>query len=178
MKKERTSIARLQPGDGKHKEIGEIMPIRTDTVVSQYPIHRLSKGQEPMSVCITTANERGKVSTIWEVSANQKYGEPGILAYKLDTLFINRVIDDLRPDIPEVIKLGSLRDVCNELGTSRNTDDIKRALYQNAFAAITAKLEYTGLDGTKRRFEFGSTRYSIIFNGKPCPMEIRPTRFT
>jgi len=169
MKKESNAIAKLKPGNDEPTEMAKIIPIRTETVLSQYPIHRLSKGSEPLEVCITTANERGKVSTVWEVSANRKYGEPGILAYKIDTLFINRLIDELRPDIPEIIKIGSLRDVCEELGTTRNTDDIKRALYQNAFAAITAKLEYTGNDGTKRRFEFGSTRYSVVFSGETLP---------
>lgn len=169
MKRDPEAIANLQPGHDEPQEMAQVIPIRTETVLSQYPIHRLSKGSEPLEVCITTANDRGKVSTVWEVSANRKYGEPGILAYKLDTLFINRLIDDLRPDIPEVIKLGSLRDVCKELGTTRNTDDIKRALYQNAFAAITAKLEYTGHDGTKRRFEFGSTRYAVVFTGETLP---------
>jgi len=169
MKKRTQAATTQQLQDNEFNEIAQVVPIRTETVLSQYPIHRLSKGSEPLEVCITTSNERGKVSTVWEVTANRKYGEPGILAYKLDTLFINRLIDEARPDVPEIIKLGSLRDVCKEIGTTRNTDDIKRALYQNAFAAITAKLNYTGNDGTKRRFEFGSTRYAVVFTGETLP---------
>lgn len=169
MKKKTQAIITQQQEDNEQHEIAQVIPIRTETVLSQYPIHRLSKGSEPLEVCITTSNERGKVTTVWEVTANRKYGEPGILAYKLDTLFINRLIDEARPQVPEIIKLGSLREVCKEIGTTRNTDDIKRALYQNAFAAITAKLNYTGNDGTKRRFEFGSTRYAIVFTGETLP---------
>lgn len=151
------------------QQLAQVIPIRTETLLCQYPIHQLSKASEPLQVQLTKENERGKVVTVWEVSANSKYGEPGILAYKLDTLFINRLIDDLRPNIPEVIRLGSLRDICEELGTERNTATVKKALYQNAFAAITAKLEYTGNDGVKRKFEFGSTRYGVIFTGETLP---------
>ena len=147
----------------------QIIPIRTETVLSQFPLHRLSTGDEPLHVSIIKTNEQGKITTLWEVETSRKYGEPGALAYKLDALLINRLIDELRPDIPEVIKLGSLREICKELGTERNTTAMKRALYQNAFAAITAKLEYTGNDGVLRRFEFGSTRYGVVFAGETLP---------
>jgi hypothetical protein len=147
----------------------QIIPIRTETVLSQFPLHRLSTGKEPLHVSIIKTNEQGKITTLWEVETSRKYGEPGALAYKVDALLINRLIDELRPDIPEVIKLGSLREICKELGTERNTTAVKKALYQNAFAAITAKLEYTGNDGVRRRFEFGSTRYGVVFAGETLP---------
>jgi hypothetical protein len=150
-------------------ELAEVIRIRTETVLSQFPIHRLSKGSEPMEVRFTRANTKGKVSTVWRVSPSRDHGEPGVLAYKLDTLFINRLIDELRPNIPDVIRLGSLRDICAELGTERNTPAVKKALYQNAGAMITAKLSYTGVDGTQRKFEFGSTRYGVIFTGETLP---------
>jgi hypothetical protein len=147
----------------------QIIPIRTETVLSQFPLHRLSTGKEPVQVSIIKTNEQGKITTLWEVETSRKYGEPGALAYKLDALLINRLIDEMRPDIPEVIKLGSLREICKELGTERNTTAVKKALYQNAFAAITAKLEYTGNDGARHRFEFGSTRYGVVFAGETLP---------
>ena len=147
----------------------QIIPLRTETVLSQFPLHRLSTGKEPLQVSIVKTNDQGKIVTLWEVETSRKYGEPGALAYKLDVLLINRLIDELRPDIPEVIKLGSLRDICREMGTERNTTAVKRALYQNAFAAITAKLEYIGYDGVRRRFEFGSTRYGVVFAGETLP---------
>lgn len=147
----------------------QIIPIRTETVLSQFPLHRLSTGKEPVQVSIVKTNEQGKITTLWEVETSRKYGEPGALAYKLDALLINRLIDEMRPEIPEVIKLGSLREICKELDTERNTTAVKKALYQNAFAAITAKLEYTGNDGARRRFEFGSTRYGVVFAGESLP---------
>lgn len=151
-------------------QLAKIIPIRTETVLSQYPIHKLSKDKKPVQIIFTRENQRGKLETAWEVTGNVKYGHPGILAYKLDTLFINRLIDELHPNIPEVIKIGnSLRDICDQLGTERNTPAVKKALYQNALAGITAKLEYTGKDKTRRKFEFTSTRYGIVMVGETLP---------
>lgn len=46
---------------------------------------------------------------------------------------------------------------------------IKRALFQNAFAAITAKVTYRTRDGTERTLEAGFTRYSVVLTGKTLP---------
>ena len=111
MKKKTQAVIAQQPEDNEQHEIAQVIPIRTETVLSQYPIHRLSKGSEPLEVCITTSNERGKVTTVWEVTANRKYGEPGILAYKLDTLFINRLIDEIT--IRDIIEASIAADFCS-----------------------------------------------------------------
>ncbi|MCI0392931.1 MAG: hypothetical protein MOB07_29720 [Acidobacteria bacterium] len=153
-------------------QVARIIPIRTETVLSQYPIHKLSKDKKPVQIKLTKENERGKVETTWKVSPNAEYGHPGILAYKLDTLFINRLIDELHPIIPEVIKIGeSLNDIGKHLGRegTRNTTELVYALHQNASAYIKAKLEYTGKDGARRRFEFGSTRYAVVMIGESLP---------
>lgn len=151
--------------------LAPIIRIGTETVLSQFPIHKLSKGKEPLEIQFTKTNPRGKVTTVWRVSPSRDYGEPGILAYRIDTLIINRLIDQARPAVPEVIRLGSLRDICSQLGITegKNTKLVKDALYQNAFAGITAKLEYKGHDGKERSFEFGSTRYAIVFTGERLP---------
>jgi hypothetical protein len=153
------------------QQLAQIIRIGTETVLSQFPIHKLSKGKEPLEIQFTKTDQRGKVTTIWKVSPSRDYGEPGILAYRIDTLIINRLIDQSRPDVPEVIRLGSLRDICQQLGITegKNTKLIKDALYQNAFAGITAKLEYNGRDKQRRTFEFGSTRYSVVFTGERLP---------
>lgn len=153
------------------KNLAQVIPIRTETVLSQYPIHRLSKGKEPLEIQVTRTSERGKVTTVWKVSPNAEYGEPGILAYKLDTILINRLIYEAGPNVPEVIRLGSLNDIGKELGRSgtRNTAQLVGALSQNAGALITAKLDYTGKDGTRRTFEFRSTRYGVVFTGESLP---------
>ncbi|MGH8498677.1 MAG: hypothetical protein ACRERV_07720 [Methylococcales bacterium] len=161
-----------QPAVSESYEMAKVIPIRMETVLSQYPIHKLSKDKKPVQIRFTTEGKRGRVETAWEVSANAKYGHPGELAYKLDTLVINRLVDDLRPDVPEVIKIAdSLRELSELIGKKKtgNTAEIKNALYQNAFAAITARLEFTGNDKTQRAFEFGSTRYGIVFIGERLP---------
>jgi hypothetical protein len=153
-------------------QIAKIIPIRTETILCQYPIHKLSNNKKPVQITLTTENERGKVETTWKVSPNAEYGQPGILAYKLDTLFINRLIDELHPNVPEVIKIGdSLNEIGKQLGRegTRNTAEIVKALHQNASAYIKAKLEYSGKGGTHRKFEFGSTRYAVVMIGESLP---------
>jgi hypothetical protein len=169
MKKKAEDTTDLQPMPDGIQEIARIIPIRTETAINQFPFYRLSKGKEPVRIAIVAENKRGKVSTRWEVSANQKYGHPGSLAYKLDTLLINRLIDEARPNVPEILKLGSLRDIAEELNCGKDTNLIKKALHQNASAYITADLLFQGNDGTEKEFKFGATRYEVIFYGEKLP---------
>lgn len=154
------------------QEVGKIIPIRTETVLCQYPIHKLSKDKKPVQIKLTRENARGKSETTWKVSPNAEYGHPGELAYKIDSLVINRLIDQLYPDIPEFFQIAdSLNEISEMVGkvNTRDTNKIKNALYQNAFAAITARLEFIGKDKKQRRFEFGSTRYGVVFVGERLP---------
>lgn len=161
----------VQLQDEDFSELAPIVRIGTETVLSQYPLHRLAKKTD-LEIRMTEAGPRGKVITTWEVSASRKYGEPGPLAYKIDTLLVNRAIDESRPNIPEIIRLGSLREICEALGMSpegKSTQLVKKALHQNASAYITAKLDYKASDGTERSFEFGASRYEVIFLGQKLP---------
>jgi len=145
--------------------------IRIETALSRFPVHRLAK-RGNISIEINERSSTGELKTKWEVTHNSKYGQPGPLAYKVDTLIVNRRIDDVRPSIPKVIKLGSLSDICRELGmpaSGKNTNDVKKALYQYASAFITAKTSYKGNEGTDRSFEAAFTRYSAIFTGERFP---------
>jgi hypothetical protein len=169
MRKKAEDITDLQLPSDEVKEMAKVIPIRTETAINQFPFYRLSKGKEPIQIAITTEGKRGKVSTQWEVSANQKYGHPGSLAYRLDTLLINRLIDEMRPDIPDVLKLGSLSEIARELDLGGDTNLVKKALHQNASAYITANLLFQGNDGTEREFKFGATRYEVIFYGEKLP---------
>ena len=151
----------------------ELFPLKRvgmETGFSPYPFHTLSK-KEGLEIEIKETNEKGKLQTIWEVSPNSKYGQPGILAYKIDTLVVNRKIDELRPNVPRIIKLGSLRDICKELGITegQNTQDIKKALHQNASAYITANIYYKTKNQEELYMEYGATRYDVIFTGKRLP---------
>src|SRR5262245_15552886 len=99
-------------------------PIRVETALSRYPVHRLAKHGD-IAIDIREKNENGEVSIKWEVTHS-----PGPLAYKLDTLITNRRIEEAARPIPRVIRLGSLRDICRELGQSEgeNVNSIRKAL--------------------------------------------------
>src|SRR5512135_3358755 len=114
----------------------------------------------------------GDVLVCWEVSHNSQYGQPGPLAYKVDTLIVNRRIGEASHPLPKIIRLGSLNDICRELGlreSGGNTNQVRKALYQNVGALITAKLRYKSADGTWRSIEVGDTRYGIVFTGETLP---------
>lgn len=163
----------MQTGAAESQKTPELVPlnvIRVETALSRFPVHRLSK-QGTAVIEIREEGPNGEMLVQWKVSHNSGYGQPGPLAYKLDTLIVNRRIEEASRPIPKIVKLGSLHDICHELGISegRNRDKIKNALYQNAFAGITAKLRYTLVDGRKKEFEAGFTRYSVIFTGEELP---------
>src|SRR6516165_5467088 len=107
------TLAFRQPDD--EAEIVPLNPIRVETALSRYPVHRLAK-KGSISIELHEADEQGQTTLHWEVDASRKYGQPGPLAYKVDTLIVNRRIEEASRPIPKVIKLGSLHDICRELG--------------------------------------------------------------
>jgi len=143
-------------------------PIRVETALSRFPVHRLAKHGE-IAIDIREKNETGEVSIRWEVTHNSKYGQPGPLAYKLDTLIINRKIEEATRPIPRIIRLGSLKEIAARLGLGGDTNLVKTALRQNAFAGITAKIRYRCHDGTERTLEADFTRYHVVFTGEELP---------
>lgn len=152
-------------------EVVPLNPIRVETALSRYPVHRLAR-KGSIKIEVTETNARGESTQKWKVSYNSEYGQPGPLAYKLDTLIINRRIEEARRPIPRILKLGSLSDICRELNmadSGKNRKHVKTALYQNAFAGITAKTTYRQTDGSESSLETGFTRYSIILRGEKLP---------
>lgn len=147
-------------------ELAPLRIIRRETALSRYPLHKLVKTKENFSIEIRRQNAYGEFAFQWMVSYNSKYGQPGPLAYKLDTLIINRRIEQAPRPIPSEIRLGSLREIAEELGLGGDTSLLKKALHQNASAYITAKFKYTGKDGRERTAEFGKTRYGVLFTGQ------------
>lgn len=145
-------------------------PIRVETALSRYPVHRLAR-KGNIEIDIREVTPGGEIAIKWEVDYSKKHGQPGPLAYKLDTLIVNRRIEESTRPIPKLIKLGSLRDLCRELGLSEgeNVTTIRKALRQNAFAGITAKTRYRQADGTERTLEADFTRYSVVFTGEKLP---------
>jgi hypothetical protein len=151
-------------------DIPQPVPIRVETALPRYPIHRLAKHGE-ISIDIREKTGDGELTLKWEVNYIGKFGQPGPLAYKLDTLIINRRIEEAARPISRIIRLGSLHEICRELGITegKNKHAIKNALYQNASAFITAKTSYRNSDGKLRTIEFGDTRYGVVFTGEKLP---------
>ena len=156
------------------EELTDLLPatiIRAETALSRYPIHNLTK-TEKIAIHIRQKGEIGETEIYWTVSPSREYGEPRQLAYKLDTLLINRRIDEAGRPIPKLIRMGSLRDICKELELTPSGDNfsgIRTALLQNASAFITAKLMYRGADRLSRKFEAAFSRYSVVFTGEELP---------
>jgi hypothetical protein len=151
----------------------ELIPkdlIRVETALSRFPIHRLAK-QGNVSIEIKEANANGELKTKWEVTYNSKYGQPGPLAYKVDSLIINRKIEESGKPVPALIKLGSLKEICNQLGLgqTRDTNRVRNALRQNASAFVTAKISYKQTNGTERTVEADFNRYSVVCTGETMP---------
>lgn len=159
------------------QKLSEYLPVsttRVETALSRFPIHNLTKS-EKIAIRINRKNQAGETDISWSVSPSRDHGEPRQLAYKLDTLVINRRIDEANRPVPRLLRLGTLRDICRQLGVQMNGPQahaIKQALYQNAFAGITAKVSYKSADGRTRRFEKGFTRYSVYFAGEELPNEV------
>jgi hypothetical protein len=154
---------------------GELIPvttIRVESVLSRHPVHRLGTNQKGVTkIHLCEHNELGKPTFKWEVIASE-YGHPGPLAYKIDTLIINRRIEESHPRVRKLLKIGSLSDVCRELDladSGKNRANVKKSLYQNAFTGIRPYLNYKLANGGQRTLETGFHRYSVIFTGEELP---------
>jgi hypothetical protein len=155
----------------ENPEQAELLPlntIRTETVLSRFPVHRLSK-RGHINIEITETGSEGELKTKWKVSHNSEYGQPGPLEYKLDTIFINRKIEEVGTPVPTIIKLGSRHEIAAELGLGRDTNTVKKALLKNASAFITLKRTYTTREGKEKKVEAAFTRYSLVFTGEKLP---------
>src|ERR1039457_7567076 len=100
------------------QELAPLNIIRTETVLSKLPIHNLAK-KGTINIHIIQKNQQGKVELLWKVSPSRDYGEPRALAYKLDTIVINRRLDEAGRPLPGIIRLGSLPELAPELGLGR-----------------------------------------------------------
>ena len=149
-------------------ELSSLNIIRTETVLSRLPIHNLAK-RGNVDIHIVRKNARGELSLHWDISYSEKYGNARQLAYRLDTLVINRRIHEYGRPVPKAIYLGSLRSIAQELGLKRDTNKVKKALLQNAFTGISSYLQYTAADGTKKKLQGAFTRYEVWFYGDELP---------
>lgn len=145
--------------------------IRTETVLSKLPIHNLAK-KGKVDIRLFRKGQGGDVQLKWEVSHNERYGQPRQLAYKLDTLIVNRRLDEASRPLPTIIRIGSLKEICRDLGlaeSGKTNKDLRIALLQNASAFINAQFTYRAADGSERRLEAAFTRYGVVFTGERLP---------
>jgi hypothetical protein len=154
--------------DKRNAQLAPLDVIRVETALSRYPVHRLAR-QGTVRIELRERNDKGEMMLRWEVSYNSKYGQPGPLAYRVDTLVMNRKLEEAGRPIPRIVRLGSLKEIAQQLDLGGDTNKVKHALYQNAFAAITAKIKYKSADGAERRIEIGDTRYAVVFTGEKLP---------
>ncbi len=92
----------------KHEELLPPNAIRIESALSRFPVHQLTQRSQ-VNIEIRETNDDGELKTKWKVSYNSEYGQPGALAYKVDTLAINRKFDEIGRPLPALIKLDSLR---------------------------------------------------------------------
>ena len=142
--------------------------IRIETALSRYPIHRLAN-KGIINIDIRRKDAKGVTTMSWSVDYGNRHGQPGPLAYKLDTLVINRKIDEAGRPTPHILALGSLHEIALELGLDRNTAAVRKALLQNVGAIINAKITYKAVDKTERTLEAVFSRYSVVFTGEQLP---------
>ena len=74
--------------------------------------------------------------------------------------------------LPELVRIGSLSEVCRLLGTQDtgpNITNLKSAFLQNASTFINAKIRYKTKTGREKWTEMGYTRYSVVFTGEALP---------
>jgi len=139
-----------------------IAALRSETALSRFPLHKLSQSD------ILIRLEGHPKAVLWRVDGNIGYGEPGHLAYKIDTLHINRRIEESGRPVAKIIRLGSLREIGESIGCYSNPE-LKRALLQNASAMITAKISYIAQEGGEKSLEAIFNRYSVIFTNQMLP---------
>jgi len=94
-------------------------------VLSRLPLHNLAK-KGRVNIHITQKNADGDITLRWDVSYSEKYGQARQLAYKLDTIVINRRLEDYHRPLPYVIRLGSLTDLAHQCRLGRDTNSGKR----------------------------------------------------
>src|SRR4029450_12160072 len=159
------------PRDPQQAAAPPLNILRTETVLSRFPIHTLAK-RGRVAIAIERTNAQGALDLRWDVAYKERYGPPRQLAYKLDTIVINQILDALPRPLPRVIPVGSLTRACSMLdlhASGRQQAELKRAFHQNASAYIVAYLRYRGRDGIERTVNSGFTRYSVIFTGEYLP---------
>ena len=93
-------------------------------MLSKLPVHNLAK-KGRVDIQILKQGLNGQVELKWEVSYSDRYGQARQLAYKLDTIVIDRAIDQAGKPLPERLKLrkspGNFRSSLGSLKAARTS---------------------------------------------------------
>ncbi len=111
----------------RFESLPSLNTIRTETVLSKFPVHNLAK-KGRVDIRIVKHSGSGAVELKWEVSHSDRYGQPRQLAYKLDTLVVNRRLDEEGRPLPHMVRIGSLKEICKQLGmqeSGKNSRDLR-----------------------------------------------------
>ena len=141
--------------------------IRVETATTRFPLHHFNKsGKIDDEITIEEKYFDGELEreTVWKVRHR-----PGPLAYKVETLVINRIIDETSKPVPKILPLGSLRSLARLADLGTQTEKVKEALLQNAYAAIYAKISYRTRAGKRKYAAVAFTRYKLVFEGEELP---------
>src|SRR5438876_1019696 len=117
-------------GDSEEVNLAPLQIIRTETALSRLPVHNLAKTGE-IKIVIKRMGKGGKNDLYWEV--HYSAGQPRQLAYRVDSIVMNRRIDEAGQETPKRLRLGSLTEICEELGitaSGKTREAIKQALIQ------------------------------------------------
>jgi len=173
-KQDKAIFKTAAPPSGSHPEPehAALDIIRTETVLSRLPVHNLTK-QDRVDIRILKTTADGQVELRWEVIYTERFGQARQLAYKVDTIVVNQKIDEAGRPLPKILRIGSMNEICTELGlaahSGKNTKDLRRAFLQNATTFVDARIKYQANDHTKRTLEACFTRYSVVFTGETLP---------
>lgn len=143
--------------------------IRTATILGRLPVHQLSKKGKVNIRIMERSSQNGRIELYWKVDDTNDAGVPRQIAYKLDTLFIQRKFNELGRPLPKLIRLGSLREIGREVGLGGDTVTVRKALSKNARVWITGKLKVKDAEGREDYFEFEDNRYGIAVRGTKLP---------
>ena len=109
----------MEKEPNKGTDLSPLNPIRVETALSRYPVHRLAR-KGSIDIEIKEQNANGEIAIRWEVDYSKKHGQPGPLAYKVDTLIVNRRIEEAAKPIPKVIIRAYLLDAKKQLRSRRS----------------------------------------------------------
>jgi hypothetical protein len=165
-------------------EVASVQYMRVETILRKYPMHVLqSQGSDAKEIVIRDMDDEGNEIMRWRVLFTAPEGAPGPLAYRVDRIIIDKCLDEQgRDGIPKMLRLGTLKEMCDALGISKtgpNAKNIQNALMQLAGTDIEIdgdaltrfpRYQWIRFTGTKLPDDNG-TRADAVYIGLSDPYQ-------